>query len=105
MKLHLSPDACPPLGALSSFAGLLRPGAGQVRAVLLRHWLAGATDAGHIAASEALPTGGGALRWRGGGRGEERHAGKQLVRFIECAVGIVLVVLGGCAHDPIERLW
>lgn len=64
VKLYLSPDACPPLGALSSFAGLLRPGAGQVRAVLLRHWLAGATDAGRIAASEALPTGGGALRWR-----------------------------------------
>lgn len=62
VKLYLSPDTRPPLRARPTFAGLLRPGAGQVLAVLFRHWLAGAADAGDVAASEALPTGDGALR-------------------------------------------
>lgn len=62
MKFYLSPDARFPLGALPTFAGLLLTGAGQVQTVLFGCWLARPADAGHVAASEALPTGGGALR-------------------------------------------
>lgn len=65
VKFYLSPDARPPCGTLPTFAGLLCPGAGFIQAVLFHHWLTGAADAGDIAASEALPTGSGALGRKG----------------------------------------